>query len=75
MEMPEGWKRQHLYYKSLLDCGTIEKPCEQQLGLELLKEMAEAMQRCLDAMEGCSNPDTYGVQDLEDPLKKFKEWK
>ena len=76
MEMPEGWKRLKVLCKSERDMH-FETGHAARDALDLMKEMAEALEKGLE-YEDCppeGNCKIYGHDEMRAVLKKFKEWK
>lgn len=70
MEMPEGWKKLEFTFKEEFPAGLI---C-----LELMKEMAEALEHCRtgEALWSDERDDYIPAYELARmALKKFQEWK
>lgn len=70
MEMPEGWKRVYDFKDPGEDFGEVFK------ALDLMKEMAEALEEYEVAVDYWSNDDGDDIgEPARNALKKFKEWK
>lgn len=73
MEMPEGWNR----LREQIDSGLDIPHSEEIFMLNLMKEMAEALENTLN-LDGAILDGSECYQrrmKLENVLKKFKEWK